>query len=680
MSKLKTTRQGSLDHVSTSLWSRVSAAWSRASAARAQLSDRERLFAAWLGAAAVMLKARLEILQLAAPMFRPMPVLAPWLALAAYQDVLLIALVAWAWWTALSLIKRPELRRAFCIAGWGVGLLAAVYAVLNERLYMYFGGSLTYQLIVLSGHLDYIHDTLVYFARTGQHVNAVLSAPLYALVVAIAICALAPGLLSRAARGFYSPLGAVCIGLYVIAGIVWSSYFREYQTAFQNPEWQFCKSIVYHNEAAFLTGKFPRQYLDDFVPRSGGSAAAAGMNAAGGLPVVDSGSRPRNVVLVVGESLGSRYMELYGAPHANTPELDQVAQHAAVFNRVYVSCPYSDNAVAGLFTSVYPYHYWAAVLTRAPDLAVPGIAGVLQSHGYRVGFIHSGNLRFGEPYYLRSHGFTEVHDQADLPGFPSGRSRLKWINDLISKDAKLIPSAMAWIGTDRPKPFFLVLWTDDTHSPYTPPVAVKPFGVADKDLDRYLRAVKETDAEVAELERGLAARGLLDDTLVVVTGDHGEQFGQHGHGGHGFSLYEEEVRIPLMIANPRLFSRGEKIDQIARQIDIAPTILHMLGFDVPVQWQGEDLFAGGPERRAYLFDDYHFGVVEGDYTYLYDARSSHSEIYDLSRDPTELHNLSGDWAVSEQANEAYMRLAAWSAFQNKYLDKFDPRVTASRAR
>jgi arylsulfatase A-like enzyme len=131
------------------------------------------------------------------------------------------------------------------------------------------------------------------------------------------------------------------------------------------------------------------------------------------------------------------------------------------------------------------------------------------------------------------------------------------------------------------------------------------------------------------------------------------------------------VRIPLIIANPRLFPHEEKIDRIARQIDIAPTILAMLGFDEPADWQGQDLFEGGPERRAYLFADYHYGLVDGNYKYIYDVTSAYSEIYDLSRDPLELNNLSGDPAVAAPAKVAYMRMAAWSAFQNKYLDKFD---------
>jgi glucan phosphoethanolaminetransferase (alkaline phosphatase superfamily) len=302
--------------------------WPRIRTAQAQLSDRERLFAAWLGAATVMVNARLEILQVARPMFRPPALLAPWLPLAAYQDVLLIALASWTWWTALSLIKRPRAGRAVCIAGWVVALFAAGYAALNVELYGYFQGSLTYQLIVLSNHLDYIGDSLAYFVHTGNHLQPILLAPLYALLIAIAICRLVPGTLGRAAHGFHSPFAAACVGLYVIAGMQWGSYFREYRSAFQNPEWQFCRSLVYHNEAAFLAGKFPSEYLDDFLPRRGASAVSARVNAASASPIAENGFRPRNVVLVIGESLGARYMELYGAPYADTPEMVKLAHMA----------------------------------------------------------------------------------------------------------------------------------------------------------------------------------------------------------------------------------------------------------------------------------------------------------------------------------------------------------------
>ena len=625
--------------------------------AQRQPRDRDLLFSAWLASAVVVLYFRLDTLRFAQLMFRPTPTLTPWLPIAASQDLLLIALLSWIFWLALPRISSPRLRRTACVIGWLIALLIASYAALNAELYSFFQGSLTWQLLVLSNHLDYIRDSLVYFAQTGEHLRPILLAPVWVIAIALVLNWAVPDFLRRAARAFHSAPGAGCLALYLLAGFAWGAHARAYQSAFQNPEWAFVKSLVYHDEAAFLAGKFPPAFLDDFMPSAQGRAA------------VDPASwHPNNVVMLVGESLGAKYLELYGG-RAKTPEMEKLAEHGALFERTYVSCPYSDNAMAALFNSVYPYHFYTAVLTRAPELSIPGIATVLDNKGYRVAMIHSGNLAFKEQYFLLAHGFPEVHDKSNLPGFAPGHAPLIWKYDLNSRDSKLIPAAMTWIGADRSKPFALVLWTDDTHSPYTPP-APKSFGVGDENLNRYLGAAEETDSMVGQLARELAARDLLEDTLIVVTGDHGEQFGQHGHAGHGFSLYDEEVRVPLIFANPRLFPQAEKIERIARQIDIAPTILATLGIAAPPQWQGENLFSEGPDRRAYLFADFHFGIVDGNYKYIYDANSAHSEIYDLRRDPLELHNLRGDPAVAGPARDAYMRLAAWSAFQNKFLDKF----------
>jgi arylsulfatase A-like enzyme len=181
--------------------------------------------------------------------------------------------------------------------------------------------------------------------------------------------------------------------------------------------------------------------------------------------------------------------------------------------------------------------------------------------------------------------------------------------------------------------------------------------------------------------RELKARGLIDDTIVVVTGDHGEQFGQHGRLAHGWSLYEEEVRVPLLIYNPHLFPNEKNVTRISRQIDIAPTLLGLLGFDPPLQWQGNDSFDADYPSRVYLFSEFVFGMAEGNLKYIYDAeKGGNVELYDLSRDPDERNNLVGDSAYSRQTKDAYERITAWSSFQNRYLDKFTPadkpRVTA----
>ena len=117
--------------------------------------------------------------------------------------------------------------------------------------------------------------------------------------------------------------------------------------------------------------------------------------------------------------------------------------------------------------------------------------------------------------------------------------------------------ALGWIKVDPSRPFFLTVWTQDTHHPYLA-AEHHDYGVHDAHLNRYLNAVRATDRIVGELAAALQTMGLADRTLLVITADHGEAFGEHGQLIHGGTVYNEEVRVPLLIVNPQLFpARGD---------------------------------------------------------------------------------------------------------------------------
>ena len=128
----------------------------------------------------------------------------------------------------------------------------------------------------------------------------------------------------------------------------------------------------------------------------------------------------------------------------------------------------------------------------------------------------------------------------------------------------------------------------------------------------------------------------------MIGGDHGEAFGEHGQLAHGFSVYDEEVHIPLLIVNRKMFPQPRVVNSLARQIDIAPTLLDLLGIAEPAQWQGQSLLSGPPPARAYMFasdSDFRFGLIEGNEKYIYNYDSNRSELYDLATDPKERHDL-----------------------------------------
>jgi arylsulfatase A-like enzyme len=241
----------------------------------------------------------------------------------------------------------------------------------------------------------------------------------------------------------------------------------------------------------------------------------------------------------------------------------------------------------------------------------------------------------------------------------------------------MVSNLVKWIERDTLHPFFAVVWTVQTHFPYLSSrvpakqviaPATAPSRNTTEYLNtrytRYLRSLHETDQALGSLFRQLAERRLLASTLVVILGDHGEAFGQHGHMFHRL-LYEEEVRVPLVLSNPRLF-HGEVDSTLGGTIDIAPTVMDLLGYPIAREWQGRSLFDRDRARGVYLFGPYSglFGYRQGSRKLIYNPISGESELYDLATDPEESSNLASRYP--ELVHLGRERLAAWVQYQNRF--------------
>jgi lipoteichoic acid synthase len=171
---------------------------------------------------------------------------------------------------------------------------------------------------------------------------------------------------------------------------------------------------------------------------------------------------------------------------------------------------------------------------------------------------------------------------------------------------------------------------------------------------------------LGKLLAALERQRVLDSTLVVVIGDHGETFGQHRHYVHGVDLYDEEIHVPLMLINPRFF-HGETDATLGGLIDVAPTILDILGVPPPVSWQGRSLFDGDRSGRVYLFTPRSrvlFGYRDEFRKFIYDAGTNMTEMYDLQSDPRESVNIAG--GSPGIAALARQRLATWVQYQQGF--------------
>jgi arylsulfatase A-like enzyme len=171
---------------------------------------------------------------------------------------------------------------------------------------------------------------------------------------------------------------------------------------------------------------------------------------------------------------------------------------------------------------------------------------------------------------------------------------------------------------------------------------------------------------------GLRERGLADDTLLVITGDHGEGLNcSHESLGHGFRIYQENTNVPCIFWNPRLFSHAGRNHTIGSHLDLCPTITGLLGIQPAGTWQGHDLFDPARPSRAYFYgahNDLLLGVREQNWKYIYNATTGYDELYDLGTDPTEHCDVSS--TQPEVCQALQRRAAAWA----RHLDRCGPGV------
>jgi arylsulfatase A-like enzyme len=197
----------------------------------------------------------------------------------------------------------------------------------------------------------------------------------------------------------------------------------------------------------------------------------------------------------------------------------------------------------------------------------------------------------------------------------------------------------------RGKPFFATYFVYWTHSPYDVPGGGAPQREG-SPRDRFRRSLAYVNGVIGKLLDDMEARGLLDDTIVILTADHGEAFGRyHGTYNHSSHVYEEALRIPLVVRLPGL-DREVHIDRPGTNVDFAPTLFGLLGLPAPAAWEGQDLLSPRyAPRPALVFSRstrLSNGIVDGNYKYLYyldDDRAEH--FFDLAADPFEQVDLIG---------------------------------------
>jgi len=341
----------------------------------------------------------------------------------------------------------------------------------------------------------------------------------------------------------------------------------------------------------------------------------------------------RNVVFISLESTGARYLHCYGAKEDPTPNLTLLAESSLVFDNTYAVTPESIKGLFSVLCSRYP-----AFDTRGEDYAsvhTRSIAERLTADGYRTALFHSGRFMYlGMNAVVQQRGFKTLEDAGDIGG--------NFNSSFGVDEPATVKRMLAWIDAlPHGQRFFLHYLPIAGHHPYATPEH-GPFPETD-DAGQYLNALHYGDAALGKFLDALRVRGLDTNTLFVIYGDHGEAFGQHdGNYGHTLFLYDENVRVPLLIAIPGALTESKRVKRIASLIDLTPTVLDLLGLVAEPDYQGTSLLPGG-QRAALFFTDYSLpltGMRDGKWKFITEFNASRAKLFDVEIDPNETQNLS----------------------------------------
>jgi phosphoglycerol transferase MdoB-like AlkP superfamily enzyme len=362
-----------------------------------------------------------------------------------------------------------------------------------------------------------------------------------------------------------------------------------------------------------------------------------------------------NIVLVVLEGVQYRYTSLYDKQNNLTPYLAALSQQGVEFTNARSTLTHTTKVLFTLLTGRFPSV--SQDIAEAVPLEKPyaGLPTILKQHlNFRTAFFQSAKGNFeSRPGLVHNLGFDKFWARDDLKNTDA------FLGYLACDEFAMLQPIVDWIKADDNRPFFLTILLSVTHDPYeVPRWFAEP---AKEPLARYLQAISYTDKFLAALDVELAKLNLTDKTILCVIGDHGEAFGEHGLLGHERIPFDENLRVPFCLRAPFLIQPGIKVAQPVSSVDLAPTLLALLGFDIQTaDFDGADALGPIPDDRKVYFSGWlsesPAGFVKANRKFIYYPANKLVSVYDLSADPLE---LSPAELPDRQGHEIADDIVAW---------------------
>lgn len=385
--------------------------------------------------------------------------------------------------------------------------------------------------------------------------------------------------------------------------------------------------------------------------------------------------RPLNVVVIMLESMGYNRTTLSDPKLLTTPNLADLAERGLQVPVMTSVVPHTSKALVATLCGDWPNLVGDARESDPGGLPRRCLAELLSAQGYRTAFFQTARADFEDRNGLvHGMGFRTLLARDGLAA-----SVWQANNYFGIDDRAMLAPGLDWSAEDPDRPFFATYLTLASHHDYKLPKHAPRYDFPGQKgrLEQYLNAVRYVDDFVGRLIRGYEERGLAENTLFVILGDHGEGFGEHGVHQHDLVIYEEGVRIPMVMYGPNaLQGRTGTISGNRQQIDVVPTILDVL--DMPVvsgTLRGASLLEPVPEGRVLFHSCWRahrcLARREGDLVFLDHYGDKPAQVFDVAADPRQKKDL----ARSRSAEE----LAAFEADTRDWYGRVRGRYLATQA-
>ncbi len=377
------------------------------------------------------------------------------------------------------------------------------------------------------------------------------------------------------------------------------------------------------------------------------------------------GRRKPNIVLITVDALRADYLGAYGHAGGTSPRIDAFARESSVFTNAYCTVPKTSASFATIMTGLHPFFHKTSPIKDFLDEENLTLAEFLKKNGYETAaVVENANLS-------KVMGFAQ--------GFASYTEVWKHVDGKAAATPFITAAARKFLGAGHRRPFFLWVHYIDTHAPYVPPDEFVRYDALKKGRDisqiekkiisgskkekeairngvtdeNYFRALYEgcvryVDAEIGTILDAIQPRD-ANDTVVILTADHGEELGEHNHFfDHGPLTFQSSTRVPLIVRIPG--GRNERIDRPVSLMDVLPFVAgDLLRRKLPLPVQGISLFKEDPARKLYIFGQFSHAVISGGRSYIdvkphFAARLGIAPRYcfDIHADAGETRNLIGD--------------------------------------